>query len=153
MREFYTIYSEPSLDAVKKLITTFLELCGICDLTPDDMFYFGVFCHVTTYANFPNWEDAIAEGIEVPEILLSDCNTSQERIDYVNQIIEDVMTGKIEKPEWMKYVEENAVCDWCDQMPSTYLYIIAKEERFKELACRLLMFLYSPNGLSSIVDC
>lgn len=153
MREFYTIYSEPSIEAAKKLITTFLQLCGICDLTPDDMFYFGVFCDVTVYANCTDWHNALAEGIEVPDILLSDCTSSQERIDYVNQIIQDVVSGKIEKPEWMKYVEENAVCDWCDMMPSTYLIIVAKEERFEELACRLVTFLYSPNALSSIVKC
>lgn len=153
MREFSTIYSSPSIEAAKNLINAFIEFCDICGLEADDMFFFGVFCDVTTYANFPDWESAEAEGIEVPSTLSSFCNDSDTKIDYVNSIIEQVMTGEIEKPEWMNYVEENSVCDWCSQMPSTFLRIIAKEPQYEKLARLLCEFLYSPNRMSSIVGC
>lgn len=152
MREFCTIYSNPSVEALKKLITTFLDVFGIC-LDPDDMFYYGVFCHVTTYANFKGWEEAKKELDFIPGIFLEDCATSDDRIEYVEDIINQVMTGEIEKPEWMYYVEENSACDWCEQMPSTFLRLIPKDEKYRELGCRFITFLYSPNRLSSIVSC
>lgn len=153
MREFSTLYSDPSVDAAKKLLKTFMDLCEICLVEPEDMFYFGVFCHVTTYANFKGWEDAKKEGIEIPGILIDTCPNSDDRIEYVEDIIQQVMTGEIDKPEWMNYVEENASCDWCEQMPSTFLRLIPKEEKYRELGCRLITFLYSPNRMSSIVNC
>ena len=155
MREFSTLYSDPSVDAVKRLLKTIKELCIECScfLEPDDMFYYGVFCHVTTYANFNGWEEAKNELDFIPGILLDTCANSDERIAYVEQIIEQVMTGDIEKPEWMSYVEENATVDWCEQMPSTFLRLIPKDEKYRELGCRLLNFLYSPNRMSSIVSC
>lgn len=152
MREFCTIYSSPSVEALRKLITTFLEVFGIYDITPDDMFYYGVFCHATVYANF-SWEEAKGELDFIPGILLEDCSTSDDRVAYVEDVISQVMTGEIEKPEWMYYVEENSSCDSCEQMPSTFLRLIPKDEKYRELGCRFITFLYSPNRLSSIVSC
>ena len=155
MREYSTIYSDASIDAAKKLINEFLSFCGCAEqgLTADDMFYFSVFCDASVYAYFTNWEEAEEMDIDIPSILRSDCTNGQNRLDYVESLIEDIITQQAEKPEWMKYVEENSSCDWCEMMPSTYLHIIAKSEEYGVLACRLLQFLYSPNRQSAIVKC
>lgn len=155
MREYSTIYSDASIDAAKKLINEFLYFCGSLEegITADDLFYFNVFCDASVYAYFTKWEEAEEQGIDIPTILRSDCTSAQNKLEYVEDIIEEITTGQLEKPEWMRYVEENSSCDWCEQMPSTYLRIIAKSEEYSVLACRLLQFLYSPNRQSSIVKC
>lgn len=146
MKTITFIYSSESVEAIKRLFT---ELRGVFGYTLipefDDMFYYGVFCKSVTYSNFNGWEKAQREGIEVPEILTAMCPTPSEREDFVKRIIIEIIRGEIDKPEWMKYVEEEKRCNCCDVAPSTFLMLIPKEEKYKALADRLLDFLYSPN--------
>lgn len=146
MKTITFIYSSESVEAIKKLFT---ELRGVFGYTLipefDDIFYYGVFCKSVTYANFNGWEKAQREGIEVPEILTAMCPTPSEKEDFVKRIIIEIIRGEIDKPEWMKYVEEEKRCNCCDAAPSTFLMLIPKEEKYKALADRLLEFLYSPN--------
>lgn len=146
MKTITFIYSSESVEALKNLFTSLRWVFGYT-LIPelDDMFYYGVFCKPNTYSNFDGWDKAQREGIDVPEILTAICPTPSEREDFVNRIINEVIKGEIEKPEWMKYVEEEKVCGRCDAAPSTFLTLIPKDEKYKELADRLLGFLYSPN--------
>ena len=150
MKTITFIYSSESVEALKNL---FIELRWVFGYTLipefDDMFYYGVFCKSVTYANFNGWEKAQREGIEVPEILTAMCPTPSEREDFVKRIIIEIIRGEIEKPEWMKYVEEEMSCSCCNAAPSTFLILIPKDEKYRILAARLLDFLYSPNMMTT----
>ena len=150
MKTITFIYSSESVEALKNL---FIELRLVFGYTLipefDDMFYYGVFCKSVTYANFNGWEKAQREGIEVPEILTAMCPTPSEREDFVKRIIIEIIRGEIEKPEWMKYVEEEMSCNCCNAAPSTFLTLIPKDEKYRILAARLLDFLYSPNMMTT----
>ena len=150
MKTITFIYSSESVEALKNL---FIELRWVFGYTLipefDDMFYYGVFCKSVTYANFNGWEKAQREGIEVPEILTAMCPTPSEREDFVKRIIIEIIRGEIEKPEWMKYVEEEMSCSCCNAAPSTFLILIPKDEKYRTLADRLLDFLYSPNMMTT----
>ena len=152
MKTITFIYSSESVEAIKRLFT---ELRGVFGYTLipefDDMFYYGVFCKQNTYSNFNGWEKAQGEGIEVPEMLTSVCPTPSEREYFVNRIIIEIIKGEIEKPEWMKYVEEEMSCNCCNAAPSTFLFLIPKDEKYRTLAARLLDFLYSPNMMTTEV--
>ena len=150
MKTITFVYSSESVEALKKLFTELRWVFGYT-LIPefDDMFYYGVFCKSVTYANFNGWEKAQREGIEVPEILTAMCPTPSEREDFVKRIIIEIIRGEIEKPEWMKYVEEEMSCSCCNAAPSTFLILIPKDEKYRILAARLLDFLYSPNMMTT----
>ena len=150
MKTITFVYSSESVKAIKRLFTELRWVFGYT-LIPefDDMFYYGVFCKSVTYANFNGWEKAQREGVEVPEILTAMCPTPSEREDFVKRIIIEIIRGEIEKPEWMKYVEEETVCSCCNAAPSTFLILIPKDEKYRILAARLLDFLYSPNMMTT----
>lgn len=143
-----TIYSQPSIDKVKQLVNTFLYTFGHYTLDFDNMFYYGIFCSASTYANY-DWVELDREAInfEIPFNLTSSCSTSDERINYVETIIEDVMLNKIEKPEWMLFIENETSCgdNCCEVKPSNFLRLYPKKEEYKGIGESLIEFLYSPN--------
>lgn len=150
MRKFTTIYSSPSIEALRELIREFLYTFNIHGMTVDDMFYYDVFCNVNTYANFDGW-GSIPSYIEVPEILSCECCSYEERKAYVEGLIDSILKGEIEKPEWMLFIESE-VCE-NGFAPSTFLYIKERDKEYKKLGELLLKFLYSPNMMSTLVDC
>ena len=150
MKTITFIYSSESVEALKNLFTELRRVIGYTTVPElNDMFYYGVFCKQNTYSNFNGWEKAQGEGIEVPEMLTSVCPTPSEREYFVNRIIIEIIKGEIEKPEWMKYVEEEMSCNCCNAAPSTFLFLIPKDEKYRTLAARLLDFLYSPNMMTT----
>ena len=150
MKTITFVYSSESVEALKKLFTELRRVFGYTTVTElNDMFYYGVFCKPSTYSNFNGWEKAQGEGIEVPEMLTSVCPTPSEKEDFVKRTINEIIKGEIEKPEWMKYVEEESVCSCCNAAPSTFLTLIPKDEKYRTLADRLLDFLYSPNMMTT----
>ena len=150
MKTITFVYSSESVEALKKLFTELRWVFGYTTVPElNDMFYYGVFCKQNTYSNFNGWEKAQGEGIEVPEMLTSVCPTPSEREYFVNRIIIEIIKGEIEKPEWMKYVEEEMSCNCCNAAPSTFLFLIPKDEKYRTLAARLLDFLYSPNMMTT----
>lgn len=114
-----------------------------------DMFYYGTFCTNGTYADF-DWSAYAYQTFDVPEILSNGLATAAEREEYVTQVINMIMTGAKKRPEWMKFVEENATCDEYDSAPSTFLRLVPKDEKYNGLAQALLGFLYSPNRQTSM---
>ena len=150
MKTITFIYSSESVEALKNLFTELRRVIGYTTVPElNDMFYYGVFCKQNTYSNFNGWEKAQGEGIEVPEMLTSVCPTPSEREYFVNRIIIEIIKGEIEKPEWMKYVEEEMSCNCCNAAPSTFLFLIPKDEKYRTLAARLLDFIYSPNMMTT----
>ena len=142
VRDYTVINSQPSIEALEKLISDFFGTFGMVE-TIDDLFYYGVFCKPQNYANF---EFDIKEnyGFDIPYNIMN-YQATEEKIDYVKKLINQIMRKEITKPEWMKYVEMNASCNEYNQAPSTFLQIIPKEKQYEVLAQRLIEFLYSPN--------
>ena len=143
VRDYTVINSQPSIEALEKLISDFCSTFGMAE-TIDDLFYYGVFCKPQNYANF---EFDITENydFDIPYNIMNYQANEEEKIDYVEKLINQIMRKEITKPEWMKYVEMNASCNEYDQAPSTFLQIIPKENQYDALAQRLIEFLYSPN--------
>lgn len=143
-----TIYSEPSIEKVKRMVDIFLTSFEIYGTDFDQMFYCGVFCATNNYALF-DWHRVLREkniDCEVPEIFLNTCATETEKIDYVKKVIEQIMKGEIEKPCWMKYIEMEADADdECKSQPSTFLRLLAKKNKYEYLGKMIIDFLYSPN--------
>lgn len=140
------IYSSPSLEALDNLITS-IKNTFYTNLTVDDMFYTGVFCNVDVYANYQHYDRYCGE---VPEMFLCDSSDSDTREAYVKNLIRMIMKGEIEKPDWMEWVEEESVCGIFNDAPSTFLYLIPKNDKYADFAEKLTDFLYSPNMISSI---
>lgn len=142
-REYTFIYSSPCIEPLQELINEMLLIFN-SPLRIDDIFYYGVFCKPETYANYQHWDEA-PENLEVPFELTNICSTSNDRTNYVNNVIKEVLRGEIDKPSWMIYVEMEEICNEYEQAPSTFLYIEVKDETYKILAEKLINFLYSPN--------
>ena len=143
IRDYTVINSQPSIEALEKLISDFFGTFGMAE-TIDDLFYYGVFCKPQNYANF-KFDVREEYDFDIPYNI-------EEKIDYVEKLISQIMRKEIKKPEWMKYVEMNASCNEYEQAPSTFLQIIPKESQYETLAQRLIEFLYSPNMVITMVE-
>ena len=143
VRDYTVVNSQPSIEALEKLISDFCSTFGIVE-TIDDLFYYGVFCKPQNYANF-KFDITEVYDFDIPYNITNCQAKEEEKIDYVEKLINQIMRKEITKPEWMKYVEMNASCNEYNQAPSTFLQIIPKENQYKLLAQRLIEFLYSPN--------
>ena len=143
VRDYTVINSQPSIEALEKLISEFFDTFGMVE-TIDDLFYYGVFCKPQNYANF-EFDITEVYDFDIPYNITNCQAKEEEKIDYVEKLINQIMRKEITKPEWMKYVEMNASCNEYNQAPSTFLQIIPKESQYKLLAQRLIEFLYSPN--------
>ena len=143
VRDYTVINSQPSIEALEKLISEFFDTFGMVE-TIDDLFYYGVFCKPQNYATF-EFDITEVYDFDIPYNITNCQAKEEEKIDYVEKLINQIMRKEITKPEWMKYVEMNASCNEYNQAPSTFLQIIPKESQYKLLAQRLIEFLYSPN--------
>lgn len=152
MKDYTVIYSENCIESCKRLIDEFILTFNVTGVHSDDLFYYGVFCKDITYANFKGWDDA-PEDLEIPEIFKNSCATHTSREEYVREVIDMILRGEIEKPQWMVYIEMETSVDEYDQAPSTFLYLMPKDEKYCNLALRLIEFLYSPNMMIRIVEC
>lgn len=144
------IYSSGSIEALENLVEELSEVFGL-NISADDIFYYGVFCEAKVYACYENWENAPYD-LDVPLKMSDSTQPYDERIDYVKGIINSVLKGEIEKPEWMEYVEEEEEADEYGSAPSTYLHIIAKNTKYNAFANALINFLYSPNMISAYIN-
>ena len=149
-REYTFIYSSPCIEPLQELINEMLLIFN-SPLRIDDIFYYGVFCKPETYANYQHWDEAPLD-MEVPFYLTNPCSTEKDRMEYVKDIIVQVMKGEMDKPSWMIYVEMEEICNEYEQAPSTFLYIEVKDETYRILAEKLLNFLYSPNMIITFAN-
>lgn len=150
VKDYTVINSQPSIEALQNLMSVFFGTFGMVE-NIDDLFYYGVFCKPQNYANF---EFDITEkyGFEIPYNITNYEAKEDEKIDYVNKVIKQIIHKEITKPEWMKYVEMNETCNEYDQAPSSFLIIEAKDPQYETLAQRLIEFLYSPNLTITMVE-
>ena len=145
MQTLTFIYSSRSVEALKDVFAELQHVFGRNNI-PDfeDIFYYGVFCKPCNYAFFKYWDDA-PDSLEIPEIITNGWSKKSEKLDYVRKTINEIMRGEIKKPEWMKYVEEEEICNQFEAAPSTFLNLLPKEEKYQGLANTFLYFLYSRN--------
>ena len=151
-KTYTVIYSQPSVEAFENLMNCFIRTFGIVP-TLDEMFYYNVFCRDITYANY-NWsDDTTYLDIEsVPESLRNGYAPPDERLDLIHTLIKQITKGEIQKPDWMIRIEMNEEVNEYAMQPSTFLYLIPKEEKYKKLGERLIQFLYSPNLLITMIE-
>ena len=127
-------YSGGSAPAVKEMITEFFKTFGI-QKTFDECFN----CVVVAgddyvYSEYlENLDGEYPEGVD-------------ETTD-IEQLVKDVQSGKIEKPEWFEEAEE---AENYDNYPaSTFLCLITKAPEFEKLAKLVKKFLYSTDHEAS----
>ena len=149
MRDYTVIYSSASKEAFEELMKEILLLFE-SPLKLKDMFYYDVFCKTETYAHYNMWEEAPVDMI-IPSQLTNPCSKPKDRVDYVNNIIELILKGEMEKPEWMVFVEMEEYKTEYNLSPSTFLYLYAKDEKYKLFGEKLINFLYSPNLLITMI--
>lgn len=132
-----------SIKEAKELVQEVLDIAGITDKTPDDIFYYGIFCDKDRYfeaehEDFPK---------DCPEIDYSTPYNSEERRaiyaaqdKWLGDIKLSIMKGEIEKPNWMVDAEEEDYDGWS---PDSYLYLVPKDNKFKGLADKISKLLGS----------
>lgn len=137
--ELTYVYSSPCISYLRELIESLDSTFSIKDKL-DDMFWYGVFCKPETYSNYRCYHRY--SGILPGELKES---SSEKRLTYVNGILRSVIKGEIEKPEWMFFVEEYEAFNQFEDSPSTFLYLIPKDAKYRKFGEALTNFLYSPN--------
>ena len=133
-----TIYSYYSgcIKPIKEMIDSFIKLTG-SDLKADDMFYFGVFCDIYKYTEYEG-DKGIDTNLEKMRTL-----NYLEADKFINDLILDIITGKIEQPKWMSYAEDST--NEYDYEPENFLYIVPKDEKYAELAKQIEKVITSPS--------
>lgn len=140
------VYSSHCVEYLEALIESIQSTFSI-KASLDDMFYYGLFCNAETYSNFEKYEGF--DG-DVPDILTNQCQSPDSKLKYVKGIIENIIKGEVEKPEWMIYVEETETFNCYSDAPSTFLYLVAKDEKYEVFGEALTNFLYSPNLMMTL---
>lgn len=138
-----TIYTyQNSINATKALVQEILKLTGETDKSPDDVFYYGVFCTTYDYIEFIN--DSVfeyyfdAEDINEEELenlkRLSELS-SKELLSEIDKIKEGIMKSEIKKPYFFELVEDPGTRgDYESLAPSTKLHLIVKNEKYNAIA-------------------
>ncbi len=129
-------YQEDALPAVKNMIDEFLKTFG-CKETADDMFYPAIMSSIDHYSDYldDTSEDPDEDKIdkEIPKEM------SRKELEL---LIENIITGKIEKPEWIKNADEQEDGEGFEA--ERFLYLVPKEEKYKKLGEAIIKFLNSP---------
>ena len=120
-----------SVDEAKELVQEVLKLSGVTDKTSEDIFFYGVFCENDTYLEF--------DSEEIPEFE----GSYEEKRKWLDDLIVSILKGEIERPSWMISAEnESYFGGW---VPSSYLYLMPKEEKYRELGEKIKRLLCSPS--------
>jgi cupin superfamily acireductone dioxygenase involved in methionine salvage len=122
-------YSEGSLSAVKDLVNEMLKVFGR-EETFDDIFYAEVFLQDDS--------DYYENDLSPEELTLDDWKETQKVFEALKL---SVLKKEIEKPNWMEKIEDEENFDGYNS--STSLNLMAKDEKYSELANKLLKYLYS----------
>lgn len=117
------VFQDASLSAFKELVDAMIltfkvpysteEMFG-CDVFLDDTYYY-----VEGYREYQNSEETVT-------------------YETIGKIMDSILLGEIEKPEWMKEIENQT-------QRATSLYIIPKKPEFGKLSKQILNFLNSPS--------
>lgn len=135
---------QDSVKETKELIQEVLNLMGE-NKTPDDIFYYGVFCDNDYYTDYLDEQEE-----DIPEDFPRYKNYKEIYGDYqeyrkavkkwMDNLKLSVLKGEMEKPDWMEKTEEGDYDYWG---PSTYIYLSSKDKRFENLAFKICSLLNS----------
>ena len=104
----------------------------------DELFYINEFLSKIYY-----YSKYLDELEDVPEGYPNNSD-GKKRDDWVSDRINDVLIGKISKPKWMIEAEDHEnPSGFCRDLD---LCILAREEKYKELAYKMIKFLNSPDA-------
>ncbi len=126
-----------SIKEAKELVQEVLNISGITDKTPEDVFYYGVFCEDDIYFDSigDNEDGEMPEGI--PKIDYDTAWNSEERKEqnkaqekWLDDLKLSIIKGEITKPDWMEEIE----IDEYEIERSNTLYLVPKDDKFKDLA-------------------
>jgi hypothetical protein len=125
---------QDSIEQAKELVNEVLKLSNITDKTADDIFWYGLF-----YENNDTY-------LENDEFL----NHFQDELDYLDykekdkwldQLKLSIMKGEIQEPTCMQNIY-----NYLDMDNSYCLYLIPKDNKYKELADKIENLLGSVNA-------
>jgi len=125
-------YSEGSEGSLKEMVNEIFKTFNI-NKTYDEVFNTVVLCEDEyLYGEYiENLED---DGDDLPEGITEETD--------ISKLVDDVKSGKLEKPKWFNDVEEKD--NHCDYFrASTTLHIIPKLAEYQKLADLIQIFLYS----------
>lgn len=138
---------QDSVTETKALVSEILKLSGDAESSPDDVFWYGVFCESDEYLErLREIEDVPERGNNPHEYGTPSYKLfEKEEEDWLNDLQLSIMKGEIEQPEWMTEIEGGY-----DDMPlPTYLHLVAKEQKYEVLSDKireLLGSVYSEEG-------
>lgn len=141
-------YQAGSIPPAKELVQAILDLQGIKDLTPDDVFYYDSRCNLDTYTDYINdyLEDEERDQFEAycTENGITDWDilSYKEQNSFIESILDKVMKKELTAPTWIADAEETSD----SYNPSNYLVLIPKKEEYRDLADKLLSFLNSQDN-------
>ena len=127
---------------VKELVREILNLSGLKNTTPDDVFYYGVFCDEDYYLDYINdeeHEDELYQDDEKYVRVTANYDTpeykkqSKEQDEWFNNLKLSIMKGERKKPDWFESAETN----YDDFQYGTYIELIPKDDKYKELAKKI----------------
>lgn len=122
-----------SVKEAKELVAEVLRLAGE-DKTPDDVFYYGVFCEDDQYLYSENLPEDCPDDPDYK-------TKGKLRREWLDKIKLDIITGEIEQPQWMSKCEE--ADKWSDWLPSSLLYLMPKDPKYEPLADKIKSLLGS----------
>jgi len=139
-----TIFSyQNSVNQAKELVQEMLNLSGITDKSPDDIFYYGVFCEEDRYLeHLDEIEDR--EDIDFPDVT-AEYGTDEykeqtkKQVDAFNNLKLSIMKGEVESPSWMN----DAEVDDDSWSPSSYLTLVPKEDKYEVFGTKIKSLLNS----------
>ena len=134
-----TIYTfhDGCIGPLKELVNEMLSVLNHTEKF-DDIMIAGIFLDSYRYIDIFEDNDTIEgftyeECINIPRGELSN-------YDYIKALVEDILHGRIDKPEWMTKIEEY-IRD--ESYADSNLYICAKDPIYQPLCNKLLNFLNS----------
>lgn len=133
-----TIYSyyNGCVGPAKEMIEAFAKGMG-SDLKADDMFFIGVFAE-DNYTYTEGGDQGLWEDGEDDDPFKG---VTEDWDDFVDNIIEKILKGEMEKPEWMTKCESHE--NYNGLYPSTSLRIHPKSPEFKAIGEAMMKFLDS----------
>lgn len=130
--------SDGCIEPAKELVQEFLNTMGI-DKSVDDMFYFDSFMDPSDY--FDYFEDFNKDEIKSSGYQLVNLGYREKKKE-IEKIFKKVVSGEIDRPQWMIDAENAESDDWGSYYESD-LYISPREQKYEKLAKALKGFLYS----------
>lgn len=121
----FTFYDK-SVDIAKEMINEFLLVLGHEGKTWKDFFVIGVFLDADIY--------------QYTASDISDVDVSYEQI---NDLIHNILHGRIEKPEWMKEIEKSYADEYGR---GNEIYIESLEPEYDKLASDISKLIVSPES-------